>query len=81
MEPTVVSTQASSSPSYGPNIAPARMFYRITSGKMTFIVTRHYYFACVKISLGTHRSTVTDVKRKTDDLTVVLSGTGGRQEM
>lgn len=31
VEPTVVSTQASSSPSYGPNIAPAKMFCRVTS--------------------------------------------------
>lgn len=33
VEPTVVSTQASSSPSYGPNIAPARMFCTMTSGE------------------------------------------------
>lgn len=31
VEPTVVSTQASSSPSYGPNIAPARMFCKMTN--------------------------------------------------
>lgn len=31
MEPKVVSTQASNSPSYGPNIAPARMFCKMTN--------------------------------------------------
>lgn len=31
VEPTVVSTQASSRPWYGPNIAPARMFCTMTS--------------------------------------------------
>lgn len=48
VEPTVVSTQASSSPSYGPNIAPARMFCKMTN------VTRCYCLCNIERSDLSH---------------------------
>lgn len=47
VEPTVVSTQASSSPSYGPNIAPARMFCGMTNITRCCLCTTEVWYAAL----------------------------------